>query len=78
MFSKRSPCHQNVTEITVRTNCSWRSTSWLLSLQKENLTAPAALLERGDNVVEIAGSCFHKCIEIDVNASVILRVCSVK
>lgn len=78
MISKRNPCHQNVTEITVRTNCSWRSTSWLLILEKENLTAPAAVLERGEHVLEIAGSCSNKCIEIDVNASVILRVCSVK
>lgn len=77
-MSKRNPCHQNVTEITVRTNCSWRSTSWLLILEKENLAATAALLESGENVMGMAGSCSDKCVEIDVNASVILRVCSVK
>lgn len=78
MISKRNPCHQNLTEITVRTNCSWRSTSWLLILEKENLAATAAMLERGEHVVGIAGSCSDKCIEIDINASVILRVHSVK
>lgn len=63
MISKRNSCHQNVTEITVRTHWSWRIASWLLILEKENLTAAAAMLERGENVVGIAGSCSHSALK---------------